>query len=370
MRVQYGAASQKSSRVNYQNKAQIDHFGLGFVCPQSYNETATTTFSYGFAMNTEQNDNRTRAKIPLLIAVEGIDGSGKSTAMPCLSDAMSDMGYAVALIREPYGSLDYETLKGDALIEAFVNDRVNHLKTMIKPFLAHEGHAVITDRYLYSNIAYQGTDHDKALDIVQRNLKANVMEADIMLLMDLPALVAQDRILRTRGHILPFEKEHLSHASEMFRLMNDRHAAAVRVDAANDAETVRNEAAWKLSLAVRLLSLARSHRGRSVSLRRTFRSEHKTFSFDSIPYALYSDTDGSARIIKGTASHCDIPTPYASEMFSERMKMHTTDTAYFFYDSWNDTRKLYITRTDKDTAERLLSAIEQFGMVFDAFCIL
>lgn len=99
--------------------------------------------------------------IPLLITIEGIDGSGKSTLVSALRDSLKDLD--PVFTREP-GS----TWVGDAVRRAieervdpvteallFVADHAAHLETVIRPALAREK-LVISDRYTDSRYAYQG----------------------------------------------------------------------------------------------------------------------------------------------------------------------------------------------------------------------
>jgi len=97
----------------------------------------------------------------VFIAVEGIDGSGKTTVIAEVAKALP----RVYITREPSGGpigrlLKEWALRGgtadphvDALL--FAADRVEHYKREIEPRL-REGYIVITERYVESSIAYQG----------------------------------------------------------------------------------------------------------------------------------------------------------------------------------------------------------------------
>ncbi|ABO07564.1 dTMP kinase [Pyrobaculum calidifontis] len=97
----------------------------------------------------------------MFIAVEGIDGSGKTTVIAEVAKALP----RVYVTREPSGGpigrlLKEWALRGgtadphvDALL--FAADRVEHYKREIEPKL-REGYIVITERYVESSIAYQG----------------------------------------------------------------------------------------------------------------------------------------------------------------------------------------------------------------------
>ncbi|PYG01119.1 thymidylate kinase [Georgenia satyanarayanai] len=102
---------------------------------------------------------------PLFIALEGGDGSGKSTQARLLREWLEARGRAVVLTREPGGTdlgrtLRREVLHGEDLdprTEAllYAADRAHHVHTLVRPALAR-GAVVVTDRYIDSSVAYQG----------------------------------------------------------------------------------------------------------------------------------------------------------------------------------------------------------------------
>lgn len=106
----------------------------------------------------------------MFIAVEGIDGSGKSTTIKELQRYLENKGHKVLLTAEPTdmptGKMIREVLAkkdGDAplthemLALMFATDRLNHLRERIWPAL-REKKTVITDRYFFSSIAYQSVN--------------------------------------------------------------------------------------------------------------------------------------------------------------------------------------------------------------------
>jgi dTMP kinase len=102
----------------------------------------------------------------VFIAFEGIDGSGKSTHIKLLAKELRGRGLHVLETSEPsrdrIGTFireyaerngDRFTLETETLL--FAADRYEHVKQVIAPAL-ERGNVVITDRYFYSSIAYQG----------------------------------------------------------------------------------------------------------------------------------------------------------------------------------------------------------------------
>jgi dTMP kinase len=105
--------------------------------------------------------------MPLFIAFEGGEGSGKSTQVKLLADWLTGHGQLVFATYEPGAtsvgkairSLLLETdeqitPRSEALL--FAADRAHHVETELRPMLA-AGRHVLCDRYVDSSIAYQGT---------------------------------------------------------------------------------------------------------------------------------------------------------------------------------------------------------------------
>jgi dTMP kinase len=102
----------------------------------------------------------------LLIALEGIDGSGKSTQAELLAAALQKLGRAVVLTREPTNGRTGQKLRRylqgpsrhlspQEELHLFVADRREHVARLIRPAL-EAGKIVISDRSYYSSVAYQG----------------------------------------------------------------------------------------------------------------------------------------------------------------------------------------------------------------------
>jgi dTMP kinase len=101
----------------------------------------------------------------VLITIEGIDGSGKSTLISMLKKKLS--GPDVVFTREPGSSWIGEQVRravaeeSDPVAEAllFMADHAQHLATIVRPSLA-AGRLVISDRYSDSRYAYQAVSLD------------------------------------------------------------------------------------------------------------------------------------------------------------------------------------------------------------------
>ena len=113
----------------------------------------------------------------LFISFEGIDGVGKSTQLDLLVQFLAEQGQTVCRTLEPGGTdLGREIRelllhrKGEVAPRAeallFAADRAHHVATVIRPALAR-GEVVVTDRYLDSSVAYQGSGRELGFDQVR-----------------------------------------------------------------------------------------------------------------------------------------------------------------------------------------------------------
>ena len=137
-----------------------------------------------------------------LIALEGLDGAGKTTQARRLAAALRRRGFKVLLTREPssgpYGRKLRRYLKSRERslspteeLELFLADRRWHVAQVIKPALA-AGAVVITDRYYYSTAAYQGALGLDPREILAVN-EAFAPKPDLVFLMTLPPAAALAR---------------------------------------------------------------------------------------------------------------------------------------------------------------------------------
>lgn len=103
----------------------------------------------------------------LFIALEGPDGSGKSTISKLLSDYLRKKGIDFIVTREPGGTLISEKIRDIILDNKNINmsaeteallyaaSRGQHVHEKIKPAL-EKGTLVLCDRFVLSSLAYQG----------------------------------------------------------------------------------------------------------------------------------------------------------------------------------------------------------------------
>ena len=100
------------------------------------------------------------------ICVEGLDGCGKTTQAKILVRKLRKIGYDAVYTAEPSRGKIGRFIKRyclhggkrvSSVVEAllFAADRYEHVETEIIPALK-DGKVVVSDRYMYSSLAYQG----------------------------------------------------------------------------------------------------------------------------------------------------------------------------------------------------------------------
>ncbi len=168
-------------------------------------------------------------KKSFFIALEGIDGSGKSTQIKLLSEKLKKEGFKIYTTCEPtdspIGSLiknifkhrieaDHKTIAG-----LYVADRLDHLLNKTNGILKKmdEGYTVITDRYYFSSYAYQGTHMSLDWVIQANSLSAELLRPDLNIFIDIPANVAMERLSGDRNVIELYESlENLSNVRKKY----------------------------------------------------------------------------------------------------------------------------------------------------------
>ena len=151
------------------------------------------------------------------IAIEGIDGSGKSVQVKRLTERLSSLGVKCYETKEPtdspIGSLIHQMMTGrivadDKVIASmFIADRVDHLLNKTDGILEMigKGITVVTDRYYFSSYAYHGIDIDMDWVIQGNELSANILRPTLTVFLDVPVKNAIERIKRERFHTELYE---------------------------------------------------------------------------------------------------------------------------------------------------------------------
>lgn len=142
----------------------------------------------------------------VLIAFEGIEGSGKSTQAELLYNSLKAKPVPCIFSREPGG-----TEIGEQIRKILLNpqNKKMHAKTELLLYLANrcqhtyekifpeiqKGTVIITDRYSDSSLAYQGKARDLSFKVVSRLNKfaTTGLKPDLVILIDVPVDIGLER---------------------------------------------------------------------------------------------------------------------------------------------------------------------------------
>jgi dTMP kinase len=142
----------------------------------------------------------------IFIAFEGIDGTGKTTQVQLLQQALELAGESPVVSREPtsgrWGRLIRESaatgrLSPEEELDAFVQDRTEHVETLIRPSL-EQGKIVILDRYFYSSVAHQGARGGNVAEI-RAFMESRFPIPDGVFILDADPGIGVHRISHSRG---------------------------------------------------------------------------------------------------------------------------------------------------------------------------
>lgn len=169
----------------------------------------------------------------VLIALEGIDGTGKTTQGALLVARLEEEGWPVVATREPTSGEWGKRIRrlaregrGDVSpeeeVEWFLRDRKEHVDQIIGPALKR-GKIVVTDRYYFSTMAYQGALGIDPTRIREMN-EALFPRPDLVLLLRVDPSVGMDRIEKSREGEpeVAYEKvEFLSRVADLYETFED-----------------------------------------------------------------------------------------------------------------------------------------------------
>jgi len=155
------------------------------------------------------------------IVIEGIDGSGKTTIIKRLSKKLSSQNFKVRVTKEPSeGPIGQfirkyinETNRRDPILETllFAADRRWHIENIIKPSLEIYDY-VISDRYVYSSVAYQTVSsliNEEYIYIVNRH----ILKPDYSFFIDIEPELTLKRINRKKNIF-----EELSYLRKVYKI--------------------------------------------------------------------------------------------------------------------------------------------------------
>jgi dTMP kinase len=185
----------------------------------------------------------------MLITLEGIDGSGKTTVWEALRDSRPE---GTVFTREPTDSWYGEAVErsiadadADPLAELFLYtaDHADHLSRVVRPAL-DDGKVVLSDRYSDSRYAYQGATLAgvvrRPVEYVRGIHEPFTRAPDATLYFDVPPETGAERA----GATNKFETaDYLGRVRENYeRLLDAEPERFVRIDATRSPEAVLDAA--------------------------------------------------------------------------------------------------------------------------------
>lgn len=117
--------------------------------------------------------------LPAFIVLDGVNGAGKSTLQARIAELFAKHNHALHTTREPgateIGAQIRNLVLGDKFappspeceLLLFGADRAEHVSKVIKPKLS-SGYSVLSDRYYYSTVAFQGYGRGMNLELINR----------------------------------------------------------------------------------------------------------------------------------------------------------------------------------------------------------
>jgi dTMP kinase len=182
------------------------------------------------------------------VVFEGLDGSGSSTQAKLLSDYLKERGYIILLTKEPTNNLIGGLIRGQLTHEwkssqeclqlLFAADRAHHLKREILPALKN-GYIVISDRYIFSSIAFGGLDLDMRW---LEKINEKFLMPDVAFLLKVSPEICLQRIgKRDAGFQLFEEKEKLNKIWGNYKVIQKRYENIHMIDGGKSVEKVHGE---------------------------------------------------------------------------------------------------------------------------------
>jgi len=215
-----------------------------------------------------------RSVIPggLLVAIEGIDGCGKSSLALSLAQYCGEHGVRCVVSKEPTSvgpgaELRKSAATGRLSLEQeysyFLADRAAHVERTIKPALA-EGSIVLLDRYYWSTAAYQGIRGMDPLAILADNERFAPRPHGVLLLDLTPE--AGLTLIRKRGDV-PNTFEALNDLMRIREVFLHVHAATTYGHIVDATVPLRDVQTAALHI---FLSIARQAAGPAAEAEREF----------------------------------------------------------------------------------------------------
>ena len=132
----------------------------------------------------------------VIIALEGTEGSGKTTYSRFLAEFLAEQGYPAILVKEPSSFLrdviknrsQFKSTGVDVLL--FAADRLRQFEMLVKPALT-SGKVIVSDRSVFSSFAYQSV---QGVDLAWLELlNSRVPLPDLVIVLDVDPSIGLQR---------------------------------------------------------------------------------------------------------------------------------------------------------------------------------
>jgi dTMP kinase len=152
--------------------------------------------------------------MPLFIALDGLDGTGKSTQQRLLCDWLRERGHDVVACRDPGTTAlgerirtvlltrDSVSIERRAEMLLYMAARAQLVEEVIRPALA-SGQTVVSDRFLLANVVYQGYAGGLDPAGIWRvgQVATGGLLPELAIVLDMPVEAAAARIKRQRDRM-------------------------------------------------------------------------------------------------------------------------------------------------------------------------
>lgn len=183
----------------------------------------------------------------VLIVLEGIDGSGKTTQARMLLDKLQQRGVKALYLQEPSESKWGKEIKKKAAVkdslspeeelELFLKDRKENVEKNIKPAL-EKNKVVILDRYYFSTMAYQGA---KGIDLqlIRKRNEEIIVQPDLVFILDINAQNGLSRLKNRKKDLLFERADYLVKVKKIFQSFQGENF--IHIDAQKNKEKIHRE---------------------------------------------------------------------------------------------------------------------------------
>ncbi|AJC48222.1 dTMP kinase [Allofrancisella guangzhouensis] len=189
------------------------------------------------------------------LVIEGLDGAGKSTAMQFIKNFFAEKKIQAIYTREPGGTKIAEELRNlilhnnydeeihpDAELLMIYAGRVQHSRNLILPAL-EQGVNVVSDRFYWSSIAYQGGGRGlnlEKIDVLNSNFLGNC-EPDLVIYLDIEPLVGLQRAKKVDSpdRIEQAGLEFFERTRSIFKKLVKTSSNAIEIDASLPLEEIQ-----------------------------------------------------------------------------------------------------------------------------------